>query len=176
MTQSYPQLIALIKSDLYRYYGGLDWKAFWQVCLKQRGFVLSLFYRITRFCHLNGFKFRLALSIVMFRLLKEFYNTDFSYRCSVGSGLRITHLYGLTVGKGSILGKNINLSHNITLGSKLIQGVDYYPRLGNNILVSTGAVLLGNMTVGDGAVIAQIMLLLWEILEKLSAIRDLMII
>lgn len=153
MKQSYPQLIALIKSDLYRYYRDISWKGFFKTIAKQRGFIITTLYRITRFCHLNQFKVRSIIAKLVFRLVKEFYNTDFSYHCSAGPGLRVMHLYGLTVGKGTVLGKNINLSHNVTLGSKLVNGINYWPCLEDNIVIGTGAVLIGKITVSSGAVV-----------------------
>lgn len=48
-----------------------------------------------------------------------------------------------------ILGNNCTVFHNVTLG----QNKDKYPIIGNNVIIYSGAKIIGNVRVGDNAII-----------------------
>jgi serine O-acetyltransferase len=80
----------------------------------------------------------------------------FGVGCRVGGGLLMPHPQGIVVGGGAIVGAGCTIFHHVTLGevtSRLRPGDHSYPILGAHVLVGTGAVVLGGVTVGDDAVI-----------------------
>lgn len=58
---------------------------------------------------------------------------------------------GVIVHKCAVIGKNCIIGTNVTIGGK--SGHYQVPRIGDNVDISTGAKILGPITVGDGCVI-----------------------
>ena len=68
---------------------------------------------------------------------------------TIGKGFFVDHGAGLVIGETTIVGDNCVLFHNVTLGGTGKHKGKRHPTLGNNVLVGTGAILLGPITVGD---------------------------
>jgi serine O-acetyltransferase len=84
---------------------------------------------------------------------------DFPSQCSVGPGLKITHGWGLVVSSEAKLGSNVTLFHGVTIGKKdtiLSNGERQsgFPVVGNNVWIGPHAIVVGRLSVGDGAIIA----------------------
>lgn len=72
---------------------------------------------------------------------------------TIGKGLFIDHGMGVVIGETSILGDNITLYQGVTLGGTGRERGKRHPTLGNNVVVGTGAKVLGNITIGDNSYI-----------------------
>jgi serine O-acetyltransferase len=69
----------------------------------------------------------------------------------VGCGVFIDHGMGVVIGETAEVGDGCTLYHGATLGGREFTHGKRHPTLGKNVLVGTGARLLGNITVGDNA-------------------------
>ena len=67
----------------------------------------------------------------------------------IGRGLFIDHGSAIVIGETAELGKNCILFHNVTLGGTGKHFGKRHPTIGNNVLIGTGATLLGPIMVGD---------------------------
>ncbi|MCD6161855.1 MAG: serine O-acetyltransferase [candidate division Zixibacteria bacterium] len=67
----------------------------------------------------------------------------------IGRGFFVDHGAGLVIGETAEIGDNCVLFHNVTLGGTGKHKGKRHPTLGNNVLVGTGAILLGPVTIGD---------------------------
>lgn len=67
----------------------------------------------------------------------------------IGEGLFIDHGMGVVIGETAELGDNITLYQGVTLGGTGKEKGKRHPTLGNNVVVSTGAKVLGSITIGD---------------------------
>jgi serine O-acetyltransferase len=72
---------------------------------------------------------------------------------TLGKGLFIDHGMGLVVGETTQIGENCVLFHNVTLGGTGKHAGKRHPTLGNNVLVGTGAIILGPVTIGNNVYI-----------------------
>ncbi len=71
----------------------------------------------------------------------------------IGKGLFIDHGMGVVVGETSVIGDDVTLFQGVTLGGTGKEMGKRHPTLGNNIVVGTGAKILGNIQVGDNSYI-----------------------
>ena len=71
----------------------------------------------------------------------------------IGAGFFVDHGAGLVIGETVTIGKNAVLFHNVTLGGTGKHKGKRHPTLGDNVLVGTGAVILGPVKVGDNVLI-----------------------
>ena len=83
---------------------------------------------------------------------------DFPYGVAIGSGLCITHGWGLVVSPGAIIGANCTLFHGVTIGRKDKISANGerkigYPVIGDECWVGPGACVLGGIHIGRGSII-----------------------
>ena len=68
---------------------------------------------------------------------------------TIGKGFFIDHGAGVVVGETAVIGDQCVLFHNVTLGGTGKHKGKRHPTLGDNVVIGTGAILLGPMTVGN---------------------------
>lgn len=67
---------------------------------------------------------------------------------TIGKGLFIDHGNGVIIGETAILGDNITLYQGVTLGGTGKEQGKRHPTVGDNVMISAGAKVLGSFTVG----------------------------
>ncbi len=67
----------------------------------------------------------------------------------LGRRLFIDHGSGTVIGETAIVGDDVTLYQGVTLGGTGKEKGKRHPTLGNNIVVGSGAKILGNITIGD---------------------------
>jgi serine O-acetyltransferase len=72
---------------------------------------------------------------------------------TIGKNLFIDHGMGVVIGETSIVGDNVLLYQGVTLGGTGKETGKRHPTLGNNVVIGTGAKILGNITIGDNSYI-----------------------
>lgn len=63
----------------------------------------------------------------------------------------IDHGHGVIIGETAQLGDNVTLFQGVTLGGNGKEKGKRHPTLGNNVMVSAGAKVLGSFTIGDNS-------------------------
>lgn len=71
------------------------------------------------------------------------------YSSSIGQAFKINHGVGTVVGARCIIGDNCTIHQNCTLGDRN----GGRPSIGNNVIIYTGSMVLGNITIGDNSII-----------------------
>lgn len=70
---------------------------------------------------------------------------------TIGKGLFIDHGHGVVIGETAILGDNVTLYQGVTLGGTGKETGKRHPTLGDNVMVSAGAKVLGSFTIGENS-------------------------
>jgi len=73
------------------------------------------------------------------------------YPGQIGKRLFIDHGMGIVIGETAIIGDDCLIYHQVTLGGMSQKHEKRHPTLGNNVMVGTGAKILGNIHIGDNA-------------------------
>ena len=68
----------------------------------------------------------------------------------IGRRFFIDHGMGVVIGETAVIGDDVLLYHQVTLGGVSLEKTKRHPTLGNNVLVGMGAKILGPITIGDG--------------------------
>jgi serine O-acetyltransferase len=82
------------------------------------------------------------------------FDVDIHPGAKLGDGLMVDHATGLVIGETAVIGHNVSLLHGVTLGGSGCGKGDRHPKIGDGVLISAGAKVLGNVSVGEGAKIA----------------------
>ena len=69
----------------------------------------------------------------------------------IGKGFFIDHGAGVIIGETTIIGDNCTLYQGVTLGGTGKEQGKRHPTLGNNVMVSAGAKILGSFKIGDNS-------------------------
>lgn len=69
----------------------------------------------------------------------------------IGQRLVIDHGVGCVIGETAIIGNDCIIFHGVTLGGVKFNPVKRHPTIGNNVLIGTGAKVLGPIYIGDGS-------------------------
>lgn len=69
----------------------------------------------------------------------------------IGNGFFIDHGNGVIIGETTIIGDNVTLYQGVTLGGTGKEQGKRHPTIGNNVMISAGAKVLGSFTVGDNS-------------------------
>jgi len=69
----------------------------------------------------------------------------------IGRRFFIDHGMGVVIGATSIIGDDVMMYHDVTLGARGIEHGKRHPTIGNDVIIGAGARVLGNVTVGDGS-------------------------
>jgi serine O-acetyltransferase len=83
-------------------------------------------------------------------LLLSLHSSDVSRGAVFGRRLRLPHPINIVVGKGAVVGDDVTICQNVTIGHTRRGG---YPTLGDRVTVFPGAVIVGAITIGDDAII-----------------------
>lgn len=67
----------------------------------------------------------------------------------IGKGLFIDHGCGVVIGETTVIGDNCTLYQGVTLGGTGKEQGKRHPTLGNNVMVSAGAKVIGSFKIGD---------------------------
>ena len=67
----------------------------------------------------------------------------------IGKGFFIDHGNGVIIGETTIIGDNCTLYQGVTLGGTGKEQGKRHPTIGNNVMISAGAKVLGSFKVGD---------------------------
>ena len=70
---------------------------------------------------------------------------------TIGKGLFIDHGNGVIIGETTIIGDNVTLYQGVTLGGTGKEHGKRHPTIGNNVMISAGAKVLGSFTIGDNS-------------------------
>jgi len=72
----------------------------------------------------------------------------------IGRGIFLDHATGLVVGETAVIGDNVSLLHDVTLGGTGKDHGDRHPKICDGVLIGAGAKIIGNIEVGHCARVA----------------------
>ena len=84
------------------------------------------------------------------RMSSEF-GVDIHPAARMGRGIMLDHATGLVIGETAVVGNNVSILQSVTLGGTGKDEGDRHPKIGDGVLISAGAKILGNIRVGEGA-------------------------
>jgi serine O-acetyltransferase len=81
------------------------------------------------------------------------YSADIHPAARLGTGTYLCSSAGVVIGETAVCGDDVSILHGVTLGGTGKEAGDRHPKVGNGVVLQDGATVLGNISVGDGAVV-----------------------
>ena len=83
--------------------------------------------------------------------ISETFAMDIHPAARIGSGILIDHATSIVIGETAVVGDDVSMLHEVTLGGTGKQTGDRHPKVASGVLIGAGAKILGNVLVGEGS-------------------------
>ena len=138
-----------------------------EVFLLYSGFHALLWHRVAHFFYKHKMKF---IGRLLSQLGRFFTGVEIHPAAQIGRGLMIDHGMGVVIGETTIIGDNCTIYQGVTLGGTGKETGKRHPTIGNNVMIGSGAKVLGPFTVGDNSKIAAGAVVLNEVPPNSTAV------
>ncbi len=122
-----------------------------EVFLLYPGLHAVMWHRVSHFMFVHKMKF---VARALSQLTRFFTGIEIHPGAVIGKGLMIDHGMGVVIGETAVVGDDCTIYQGVTLGGTGKESGKRHPTLGNNVVVGSGAKVLGPFTVGDNSKIA----------------------
>lgn len=152
-----------IRADLRAYEGNWTKQGFW----------VMLVYRFGRWRYgvrpsLVRKPFSLAYK-VMFKVVQVLTGIELPCEATVGSNLRMDHFGGIVISGYARIGDNCRIGNGVVIGIRHA-GEFGAPTIGNNVDIHPGAVILGEICIGDDVTIGANTVVITDVPDRSTAI------
>jgi len=128
------------------------------IILTYPGVKAVFLHKISHFFHLAGFE---LIGRIISQITRFFTGVEIHPGAKIGKNLFIDHGMGVVIGETSEIGDNVTIYHAVTLGgsspsidSERQRHEKRHPTIGNDVVVGSGAQIIGPIKIGNGARIA----------------------
>lgn len=97
---------------------------------------------------------RSGMALFLQSRISEVFQVDIHPAARIGKGILVDHATGIVIGETCVLDDNISIMQGVTLGGTGKEIGDRHPKIRCGVLLSTGAIVLGNVVIGEGARVA----------------------
>lgn len=125
-----------------------------EALLCSSGLHAILLYRVNHWLWQKNFRLLARISSQIARFLT---GIEIHPGARVGQGFFIDHGMGVVIGETAEIGDNVTLYHDVTLGGTTVFDAKgkvttkRHPTIGNNVIIGSGAQVLGPIKIGDNA-------------------------
>ncbi|WP_041285114.1 serine O-acetyltransferase [Desulfoscipio gibsoniae] len=123
-------------------------KSVLEVLLCYPGLHAIMLHRVAHFFYRHRF-------FLIARLISQFARAvtqiEIHPGAKISEGLFIDHGAGVVIGETAEIGNNVTIYQGVTLGGTGKEKGKRHPTIGDNVVISTGAKILGSFTVGDNS-------------------------
>ena len=106
------------------------------------------FYRISNAIYKKGLRFIPRFISAIGHFLTT---VDIHPAATIGCRVFIDHAIGVVIGETAIIGNDVLIYQQVTLGGVSLSHGKRHPTLENNVVIGAGAKVLGNITLGEGS-------------------------
>lgn len=122
-------------------------KNFLEVILCYPGLHAVFLHRIAHFFYKRGL---IVLPRLISHISRFLTGIEIHPGAKLGSGIFIDHGLGVVIGETTEIGDNVTIYQGVTLGGTGKEKDKRHPTIGENVVVGTGAKVLGPIIIGDG--------------------------
>ena len=133
-------------------------KSVLSIVLTYPGVKAVFFHKLAHLFHVAGFD---LIARIISQTIRFFTGIEIHPGAKIGKNLFIDHGMGVVIGETSEIGNNVTIYHAVTLGgsspsmdTESQRHEKRHPTIGNDVVIGSGAQIIGPVNVGNGARIA----------------------
>ncbi len=88
-------------------------------------------------------------SRILSQVSRHFTGIEIHPGAAIGRRFFIDHGNGIVIGETAVVGDDVLMYHQVTLGGTTLIRAKRHPTIGNNVMIGMGAAILGPITIGD---------------------------
>ncbi|CAG7871873.1 unnamed protein product [Brassica rapa] len=88
------------------------------------------------------------------RISEVVFGIDIHPAAKIGEGILLDHGTGVVIGETAVIGNRVSILHGVTLGGTGKETGDRHPKIGEGALLGACVTVLGNISIGVGAMVA----------------------
>ncbi|PWA68406.1 serine O-acetyltransferase [Artemisia annua] len=134
-----------------------------------KGFLACQAHRVA---HKLWLQDRKILALLIQNRVSEVLALDIHPGAKIGSGILLDHATGVVVGETAVIGDNVSILHNVTLGGTGKSCGDRHPKIGDGVLIGAGTCVLGNIRIGHGAKIGAGSVVVKDVPDRTTAVGN----
>ena len=138
-----------------------------EVLLLYPGVHAVIWHRFAHFFYKIKLKF---IARLLSQLARFFTGIEIHPGATIGKGLLIDHGMGVVIGETCEIGDNVLIYQGVTLGGTGKETGKRHPTIGNNVLIGSGAKILGPIYVGDNVKIGSGSVVLKDVPDNVTAV------
>lgn len=122
--------------------------------------------KILKFLFIKTYRLEIKVSLYIYLLRKKYIFTKWPIRMLyeslsiknnliigrnviIGENLFLPHMLNIVIGDKCIIGNNCTIYQGVTIG----QNKGHYPTIKNDVIIYTGAKIIGNITIGNNVIV-----------------------
>jgi len=105
-------------------------------------------HRLSHWLWTRGTPWRFAARLIS-QVTRHLTGVEIHPGATIGRRFFIDHGMGVVIGETAIIGDDVLMYHQVTLGGRTLGPVKRHPTIGNRVLIGAGAKIIGAITVGD---------------------------
>ena len=161
-----PNLKEIVRADLTAVYErDPACERFIEPLLYFKGFQAIQAHRLAHWLHAHG---RKDFALLIQSAVSERFQVDINPAVKIGRGFFLDHATGVVFGETAVIGDNVSILQNVTLGGTGKAGGDRHPKIADGVLIGAGAKVLGNITIGHCSRIAAGSVVLKDVLPEMT--------
>lgn len=133
------------------------------------GFHAIFFHRIAHFLYNKELYF---LARLISQISRHITGIEIHPGAKIGRRLLIDHGMGVVIGETATIGNDCTIYHNSTLGGTGKDKYKRHPDIGNNVIVGSGAKVLGPIKIGNNVKIGANSVVLKNIPDNVTVVRS----
>lgn len=110
--------------------------------------------QVHRVAHALWNQGRKVLALALQSRISEVFGVDIHPAARIGEGILLDHATGVVIGETAVVGNRVSLMHGVTLGGTGKETGDRHPNVGDGALIGASVIVLGNIKIGHGAMVA----------------------
>lgn len=142
-------------------------RSFWEVYFLYSGFKAIRYYRVAHWFFVRKHYF---VARFLSQRARKITGIEIHPGAQIGNGVFIDHGMGVVIGETTVIGDNCTIYQGVTLGGTGKDKGKRHPTIGNNVVIGSGAKVLGPFTVGDNSKIAANAVVLSEVPENCTVV------
>jgi len=124
-------------------------------------------HRISNRLYKRGFK---ILGRIVGGISQFLTNADIHPCATIGRRVFIDHGFGVVIGETTIIGDDVLIYQGVTLGGVSLTHGKRHPTIKNNVIIGSGAKVLGNITIHENSKIGANSVVICDVQENSTAV------
>lgn len=142
-------------------------RSFWEVFFLYSGVKAIRHYRVAHWFYNKKLYF---IARYISQRARRITGVEIHPAAVIGDGVFIDHGMGVVIGETTVIGDNCTIYQGVTLGGTGKDKGKRHPTIGNNVVIGSGAKVLGPFRVGDNSKIAANAVVLSEVPDNCTVV------